>query len=87
MAIKLERWLIVCIAIVYLIICCHISTIHAQRTFLDSFINEYRKLRIGVFKFIGRSDNDAAYKFNLKRQVFIDDEERGGSQKSRPQYV
>lgn len=72
MAILFERWLIICIAIVYLIICCQISTINAQRTFLDKFINEYRKFRIGLFKFVGRSDTDAAYSWSLKRQVFDD---------------
>lgn len=69
MAISFERWLIMSIAIAYLIICCQISTIDAQRTFLDNFINEYRIFRIGLFKFVGRSDTDAAYMWSLKRQV------------------
>lgn len=73
MAILFERWLIVGIAIICLIICGHISTIQAQRTFLDNFINEYRKFRIGLFKFVGRSDTDAAYLWSLKRQVFDDE--------------
>lgn len=47
------------------------SAIHAQRTFLDKFINEYRAFRGGLFKFIGRSDTDAAYSWSLKRQVMF----------------
>lgn len=69
MAILFKRWLFICVAIVCVIICNQISTIHAQRTFLDKFINEYRKFRVGLFKFVGRSDTDAAYMWSLKRQV------------------
>lgn len=70
MARLFERWLVICIAIMCLIFCCQISTIHAQRTFLDKFISDYRRFRIGLFKFVGRSDTDAAYLWSFKRQVF-----------------
>lgn len=40
----------------------------SQRTSLDQFINEYRALRNGLFKFIGRSDTDASYLWNVRRR-------------------
>lgn len=46
-----------------------VKPVDAQRTLLDKFINEYRSLRGGLFKFIGRSDTDSSYYWNLKRQV------------------
>lgn len=55
--------------IVILLLFCDIRTAHAQRTVLDNFINEYRTLRYGLFKFIGRSDTSTSYFWNLKRQV------------------
>lgn len=57
------------IYIVCLIILFEINSVHTQRTFLDKFINGYRKFRVGLFKFVGRSDTDAAYLWSLKRQV------------------
>lgn len=46
-----------------------VKPVDAQRTFLDKFINEYRSLRGGLFKYIGRSDTESSYYWNLKRQV------------------
>lgn len=69
MKLSIERWLTGCILIVCLVICNEIDSIHAQRTFLDKFINDYHKFRAGLFKFIGRSDNEQAYLWSLKRQV------------------
>lgn len=46
-----------------------VKPVDAQRTLLDKFIMEYRSLRGGLFKFIGRSDTDSSYYWNLKRQV------------------
>lgn len=69
MKLSTKRWLMVYIYIIAFIILCEIGAVHSQRTFLDKFINEYRKFRVGLFKFIGRSDTDAAYQWNLKRQV------------------
>lgn len=69
MKLSIKRWLVVYIYTVCLIILCEIGTIQTQRTFLDKFVNEYRKFRVGLFKFVGRSDTDAAYQWSLKRQV------------------
>lgn len=69
MELLLKRELIVCICILCTIIEYEISPVSAQRTFLDKFVNEYRTFRGGLFKFIGRSDTDAAYVWSLKRQV------------------
>lgn len=46
-----------------------VKPVDAQRTLLDKFIKEYRSLRGGLFKFIGRSDTDSSYYWNLKHQV------------------
>lgn len=57
--------------ILVLLVFCDIRTTNAQRTVLDNFINEYRTLRYGLFKFIGRSDTSSSYLWNLKRQVIF----------------
>lgn len=69
MKISLMRLITVCAYVISLTIVCEISTVIAQRTFVDKFINEYRSFRGGLFNFVGRSDNEAAYLWNLKRQV------------------
>lgn len=50
-----------------LILACFIC-VQAQKTSLDRYINEYRSFRNSLFKLIGRSDTDAIYSWNLKRQ-------------------
>lgn len=42
---------------------------NGQVTSLDKYIKEYRSLRNGLFNYIGRSDTDSSYLWNLKRQV------------------
>lgn len=69
MKLSFKRMLTIYVYIICLLIVCEIDTINAQRTFLDKFINEYRIFRGGLFKFVGRSDTDSAYLWNLKRQV------------------
>lgn len=69
MELLFKRQFVVCICMFYVLIEYEICTVNAQRTFLDKFINEYRTFRGGLFKFIGRSDTDAAYIWSLKRQV------------------
>lgn len=41
----------------------------AQVTFLDKYLSEYRSLRHSLFNFIGRSDGQRSYNWNLKKQV------------------
>lgn len=69
MELSLKRLLIVCAYTICVLIVCEIGTISAQRTILDKFIDEYRKFRGGLFKFVGRSDTESSYLWNLKRQV------------------
>lgn len=67
---ELKRISTLCVYIIIsLLLLCYIRQTNAQRTILDKFINEYRALRGTLFKFIGRSDTDSAYIWNLKRQV------------------
>lgn len=42
--------------------------VNSQRTSLDAFVKEYRILRNGLFKFIGRSDTNESYLWNMKRR-------------------
>lgn len=65
------KWLLaICANLICLIGLCEIGMINAQRTYLDlKYINEYRSLRGGLFKYIGRTDTDSAYLWNLRRQV------------------
>lgn len=42
--------------------------VQTQKTSLDRYLPEYRTFRESLFKIIGRSDTDAAYLWNLKRQ-------------------
>lgn len=67
--IKFDRILIIVVCFIGASIILDVKPVNAQRTFLDKFINEYRSLRGGLFKFIGRSDTDSSYYWNLKRQV------------------
>lgn len=69
MELSLNRLLAVCVYIMCVFVVCEIGTISSQRTILDKFIDEYRKFRGGLFKFVGRSDTESAYLWNLKRQV------------------
>lgn len=44
--------------------------VNGQKTSLDSkFIYQYRAIRSSLFKFIGRSDTNAIYNYNLKTSV------------------
>lgn len=76
MELSLTRLLTVYMYINCVLIVCEIGKINAQRTFLDKFITEYRTFRGGIFKFVGRTDTDSAYLWNLKRQVYIIKEEK-----------
>lgn len=69
MELSIKRLLTLCTVIICSLISCEIGVINAQRTFLDKFINEYRSFRGGLFKFVGRTDTNAAYLWSLKRQV------------------
>lgn len=69
MELSLKRLFTIGVYIVCALIVCEIGKISAQRTILDKFINEYRSFRGGLFKFVGRSDTESAYLWNLKRQV------------------
>lgn len=73
LSVKLRRFLVVGVYIVSISILLDVSRVDAQRSFLEKFINEYRVLRGGLFKFIGRSDTDASYYYNYKRQVNYSD--------------
>lgn len=69
MELSLRRLFTIGVYIMCVFIVCEIGRISAQRTILDKFINEYRSFRGGLFKFVGRSDTESAYLWNLKRQV------------------
>lgn len=69
MELSLKRLFTIGVYIMCVFIVCEIDKISAQRTILDKFINEYRSFRGGLFKFVGRSDTESAYLWNLKRQV------------------
>lgn len=69
MELSLKRLFTIGVYILCVFIVCEIGKISAQRTILDKFINEYRSFRGGLFKFVGRSDTESAYLWNLKRQV------------------
>ncbi|XP_031640385.1 phospholipase B1, membrane-associated [Contarinia nasturtii] len=68
MKVSFKRLITIWAYIIGLMIVSKISTVSAQRTFFDKFINEYRSFRGGIFKFVGRSDTEAAYLWNVKRQ-------------------
>lgn len=55
--------------IMCLLIMWNTGAISAQRTFLDKYIHQYRTFREELFKFVGRTDTEASYRWNLKRQV------------------
>lgn len=52
-----------------ILLICATVIVCGQITFLDNYITSYRKLRTNIFHFIGRSDTETAYKWNLDRGV------------------
>lgn len=55
--------------IVITIVCSCYNHAHGQVTFLDALTPLYRWYRYASLDFIGKSDNEWSYKWNLKRGV------------------
>lgn len=68
---KLIKYKILIPFVVLIVILSNGKNSLGQRTSLDNFIKEYRSFRTGLFNFVGRTDTDATYMWNLRRKVSL----------------
>lgn len=59
---------IISLAMVIVLSCCNYA--QGQATILETFTPLYRLYRYTIFDFIGRSDGEWSYRWNLKRGVW-----------------